>query len=93
LVLKQFPGLDAVEELKEKYAEEDLLFLLGTLIDNAPNEILAHPVCCSVDVGETERAKNRIFGPGRGGSGESPEENLLALRCKAPVGIKYGSGT
>lgn len=87
------PCLNAIEELEENCAKEDLFWNLRAAVDDVADQVLADSVRCTIDISESMCAEDLVCCPGRITPCHSLHEHMLALSCKAPVGLKDGCGS
>lgn len=84
--LKQLPRLDAVEDLEQHCAEEQLSRCVGAtwVVLNVANQVLAHAIGCSVRVREPVFVEDRVVTPRPVRVEKTAEVDRLALGGKAP---------
>lgn len=85
---EQLPGVDAVEYLEEEDPKEDLLDVLGAVVDHVADQVLAHPVRGPVGIGEAMTGDDRVVGPWPRQSAGPLRKDLLARYGEAPVGVE-----
>ena len=92
--LEQLPRADAVEQLEEDDAEEELIAVGGEVIavDDSTDEVLAYAIRSAVGVGELVVSKDWVKRP-RGWHTQQPVvKDLLAFCCEVPVAFIEGRG-